>query len=275
MVRRVKDFLFMVRGLVLVSAVLWTPFSVAGMENKFGMAFVDIPAGEFIMGSRDLGAVANDITIDVAINVKDEVPAHKVVITKPFLMAATEVTQQQWLKVMGTKPGPSAEWQRKDWENLPVTGVSWNDSQRFILELNDMDEKYNYRLPTEAEWEYAARAGSSDLRPFPREELGKYAWYLTNSGDETSVVASKQPNAWGLYDIFGNVWEWVNDFYDGEYYKNSPIHDPQGPTTGQRKVRRGGSYHCQPHMVRSAFRAMTGLESRYSVIGFRLVAEPK
>jgi len=128
--------------------------------------------------------------------------------------------------------------------------------------------------PSEAEWEYAARAGREGLRPVPVEQLGDYAWYIDNSGDELHPVATRKPNPWGLYDLYGNVWEWLQDWYAPDQYAHSERINPQGPEQGDKKTRRGGSYHCPLHLVRPGYRSADKPDVRYSVVGFRLVAEP-
>ncbi len=202
-------------------------------ENSVGMEFVLIPAGEFMMGSPE---GEGDY---------DERPQHKVIITRPFYMQTTPVTQAQWKKVIGRKflrrtKNPS--YFKGD--DLPVERVSWKDAQRFLEKLNQKEQKGRYRLPTEAEWEYACRAGSATKYSFGNDEgrLGEYAWYDKNSGGKTHPVGQKKPNAWGLYDMHGNVWEWCSDWYDKDYYRNSPSRNPKGPTNGRYRVLRGGSW---------------------------------
>jgi formylglycine-generating enzyme required for sulfatase activity len=192
--------------------------------NSIGMKFVLIPAGEFTMGSpeNEQGRDSNE-------------PQHKVKITKPFYMQTTEVTQAQWKAVMGNNP---SYFKGND---LPVETVSWDDAQEFIKKLS-AKEGVKYRLPTEAEWEYACRAGSTTKFYFGEDEskLDEYAWYHNNSDGKTHPVGQKKPNAWGLYDMHGNVWEWCQDWYGADYYKNSPAEDPQGPASAESRVLRGG-----------------------------------
>ena len=170
----------------------------------------------------------------------DEKPQHRVRITKPFYLGKYLVTQEQWEAVMGSNPshfkGPKN----------PVEQVSWDDCQKFLEKLNAKSGPGagKFQLPTEAQWEYACRAGSTTRYCFGDDEsgLGEYAWYGANSGGKTHPVGEKKPNAWGLYDMHGNVWEWCQDWYDGGYYANSPTDDPTGPATGSYRVFRGGGW---------------------------------
>jgi formylglycine-generating enzyme required for sulfatase activity len=230
-------------GLALVTATLEaqsTPEKT--LTNSIGMEFVLIPAGTFKMGS-DTGD-------------QDERPVHQVTISKAFYMGKYEVTQGQWQAVMGSNPSASPGDAKR-----PVDQVSWNEAQTFISKLNAMDGVQLYRLPTEAEWEYAARAGSTTIYSFGNDpkQLGEYAWYRGNSGRHTNPVGQKRPNAWGLYDMLGNVWEWVQD-WDGKY-PAGPVTDPQGPATGTYRMRRGCGWNNEANVCRVA--------NRYSVIGYR------
>jgi formylglycine-generating enzyme required for sulfatase activity len=245
------------------------------VTNSLGMGFVEIPAGTFTMGTADLEEAVLERPDAKLGMIEDESPSHIVTITQNFYTAETEVTQGQWLQVMQTQPGPEKYWRDPQWQQLPVVSVRWVDAQRFIEKLNQQDRQYNYRLLTEAEWEYVARAGSNELRPMPVEDLNDYAWTITNSSDKQQPVATLKPNELGVYDIYGNVWEWVNDRYAPDTYSKTDHIDPQGPDTGNKRVRRGGSYHCPTHMVRPGYRAADTADTRYSVIGFRLVAEPQ
>ncbi len=181
-------------------------------KNAVGMEFVKIAPGEFMMG-----CAADDPACAA-----DEKPAHRVQITKAFEIGKYEVTQAQWQAVMGANPSTIKG------DNRPVETVSKNEAHDFLAKLNARNDGYRYRLPTEAEWEYAARAGSSGTQP-----LDEVAWYADNSGDETHAAGTKKPNAWGIYDMLGNVREWVEDLYAANYYSNSPVADPAGPTPGQ------------------------------------------
>jgi formylglycine-generating enzyme required for sulfatase activity len=177
-------------------------------KNAMGIDFVKIAPGEFVMGCS-----TGDNDCDA-----DEKPAHRVQITKAFEIGKYEVTQAQWQAVMGSNPSTIKG------DNRPVETVSKNEVHDFLARLNERNDGYRYRLPTEAEWEYAARAGETG--PGGLDEV---AWYAGNSEDETHPVGQKKPNAWGLYDMLGNVREWVEDQYARDYYGRSPVADPTGP----------------------------------------------
>ena len=244
--------------------------------NDIGMSFVKIPAGYFQMGitEDERQIVIDEMEKPDFEAFRDEQPQHKVKISKDFLLGQTEVTQSQWLEVMENRPGPKDYWQKSDWKLLPVVSVSWNMVKRFTEELSKMDAKYNYRLPTEAEWEYAARAGSNELRPVANEKLKDYAWNFQSSGDIPHPVASLKANAFGVHDMLGNAWEWVADWYAPDTYTESLKTDPTGPEKGKSRVRRGGSYHCPLFQTRPNYRSANTPDTTYSVIGFRVVAEP-
>ena len=248
-------------------------FANETLKNSLDMRFVRISTGSFVMGNTQIDETAFELPDGDVQRIQDETPPHTVRINRDFWLGATEVTQAQWLRLMGNRPGPAALWLRAGWQRLPVVSVSWNDAQRFIRKLNAQEKTQAYRLPTEAEWEYAARAGSPDARPFPKEKLNAHAWSIKNSKDEPQPVASKLANAWGLHDMLGNAWEWVADRYQEDYYARAPNADPQGPSSGAQRVRRGGSYHCETHLMRVNYRAADTPDTRYSVIGFRLVRE--
>lgn len=245
------------------------------IENFLGMRFVEIPAGEFIMGTEDITDAVMEIPEPEKNALSDETPAHKVVISKAFYLGQTEVTQQQWFKVMENKPGPERLWQREDWKSLPVVSVNWYMAQRFVEELSKMDDKYRYRLPTEAEWEYVAKDGVNALRPVDTDELEDYAWFINNSTDIPQPVASRKPNGFGVYDMMGNAWEWVADWYAADTYTSEHRTDPTGPAEGRSKVRRGGSYHCPLHLTRPGYRSANPPGTQYEVIGFRVIAEAR
>jgi formylglycine-generating enzyme required for sulfatase activity len=223
--------------------------------NSLGMKFVLIPAGTFQMGSPESEP-----------DRFDNERQHQVTISRPFYLQTTPVTQGQWIKVMGNNPS----YFRECGEDCPVEQVSWDDAQDFLIKLNQMEKTDNYRLPTEAEWEYACRAGSTNKWCFGDDEvkLGEYAWYDKNSADETHPVGQKKPNAWGLYDMHGNVYEWCQDWY-GEY-PAGPVTDPRGPSSREGRVLRGGSWYYLARLTRSAGRAHSYPGFRLNHIGFRV-----
>ena len=205
----------------------------------------------------------------------DEIPQHRVAINKSFYLATTEVTQAQWYAVMGNNPAYfNAERVGVNSMNHPVEMVSWNDVQEFIRRLNAKEGSNVYRLPTEAEWEYACRAGSTGLFSFGDNwgELMAYEWFNENSGGRTHPVATKQPNTWGLYDMHGNVGEWVQDWYGNNYYSSSPSMDPVGPAVGSLRGHRGGSFRHGDGAARAANRGRGGRDPAKGHVtqGFRL-----
>lgn len=219
--------------------------------NQAGIEFVLIPPGTFMMGSTNHGS--------------NEKLVHQVTISQPFYMGEYEVTQQQWLYVMGSNPSHF-----KDCANCPVEQVSWEDTQNFINKLNEGNDGFRYRLPTEAEWEYACRAGTTGDYA---GSLSEMAWYEENSGGTTHVVGQKQPNAWGLADMHGNVSEWCEDWYHENYY-GAPTDGSAWLSGGQQKSRvlRGGSWDYDALLSRSAFRTDRTPDSRNRNYGFRIVA---
>lgn len=202
----------------------------------------------------------------------DDEQMHRVRITKPFYIGKYEVTQDLWMAIMKKNPSEFRELK------APVGNVCWEDCQSFTARLNSMVVSGGFRLPTEAEWEYACRAGSKTAYCFGDDEskLAEYAWYFPNSGDTTHVVGLKKPNAWGLYDMHGNVWEWVQDWY-GEYHPPAGgiVEDPTGPRTGGGWALRGGCWAADAKACRSACRAGFGAHRRFAVSGLRLAREPK
>ena len=213
---------------------------------------VYVAPGSFTMGSPS----SEDGHID------DETQ-HRVTLTKGYWLGKYEVTQRQWESVMGENPsffkGP----------DRPVENVSWNDCQRFIAKVDDEARRQvggGARLPTEAEWEYACRAGSSG--PYAGNgNLNDMGWYAGNSGSTTHPDGQKKPNAWGFHDMHGNVWEWSQDWY-GAYKDN--VNDPQGPASGVSRVLRGGSWFSDARFCRSANRDGSGPGIRFKDYGFRL-----
>ncbi|MDR1166672.1 MAG: formylglycine-generating enzyme family protein [Deltaproteobacteria bacterium] len=241
-----------------VSLFLWHAVAPAAAEeaiNSVGVKFTLISPGSFTMGA-DLNAESV---------FKDDTPQHRVTISRPFYMGVYEVTQAEWTRVMG-----GANPSRFEGRSLPVESVSWDDVSSFVRRLNEKDETEKYRLPTEAEWEYCARAGTTSTYFFGDDvgSLGTYAWYDINSGYKTRPVGGKSPNPWGLYDIYGNVWEWVQDFL-GEY-SGAAATDPKGPSEGSFRVIRGCGWDISDTPCRSAFRYGHSPETRSDTIGLRL-----
>lgn len=198
---------------------------------------------------------------------KDEGPVRKVTIKKPFYLGTYLVTQGEWKEVMKNNPSYFKG------DDLPVENVSWNDAQEFIKELNK-NSNDEYRLPTEAEWEYAAKAGTTTRYSFGNDEseLDKYAWYDENAGDKTHPVGKKEANPWGLYDMHGNVWEWVQDELHGNY-KGAPTNGNAWEDGNDAiRMNRGGSWFNNARYCRSAIRHYgPGYRYRSRYLGFRLV----
>jgi formylglycine-generating enzyme required for sulfatase activity len=230
--------------------------------NSIGMEFTLIPAGEFEMGSPSNEEGRYD----------DEGPVHEVTIKKAFYMGSYEVTQEQWRAVMGNNPSRFKSLFKGD--NRPVETVSWDDVQEFTRKLNEKEGTGKYRLPSEAEWEYACRAGTTTRYSFGDSDskLGEYAWYYDNSGSKTHPVGQKKPNPWGLYDLHGNVYEWVQDTGHGDY-NGAPTDGSAWEGAGAFRVDRGGSWRSFAGGCRSAFRGLGGRGSRSNNLGFRLVRD--
>ena len=231
------------------------PEKIAKQGNSIGMKFTLIHAGEFYMGSE-----AND----------DEKPVHKVKINNPFYLGTYPVTQREWKAVMGDNKNPS----HFKGDDLPVELVSWVEVQKFIKKLNEKEGTDKYRLPSEAEWEYACRAGTTTRYSFgdSESELDDYAWYDENSDDEMHPVGQKKPNPWGLYDMHGNVEEWVQDKWH-DSYDGAPTDGSSWERAGAFRVIRGGSWDFIAWSCRSANRARYVPRHRDNYLGFRLLQE--
>ena len=302
------------------------------MENTLGMRLVLVPAGEFVMGREEApDAWVRDFPhYDRSRFEKlgDEAPRRRVYITRPFWLGQTEVTVGQFrrfLAASGYRPeserdgtggygynpdydpsktarGDAFEGRnpRYSWQNTgfpqtdadPVLNVTWNDALA-LTEWLTRTEGHRYRLPTEAEWEYACLAGAATRWPngddparvaaianvfdadasvnWPRWQV--YALGAHDGFAFTAPVGRLAPNAFGLYDMIGNAWEWVADWYGEDYYARAPTDDPQGPPTGDRKVRRGGSWHSWPFYARCSFRNWNTPQSRYTLLGMRLARD--
>ena len=245
-----------------------TNSSAASAPSKWEMA--KVAGGRFMMGDKE--------EVDAA--------PHEVSVSA-FYMDSTLVTQEQYQRVMGVNP---SRWKA---DRNPVEQVRWSDAVRFCNQRSAADglqpcydtnawtcnfEASGYRLPTEAEWEYACRAATRTAYFFgdTPSKLGDYAWLDRNSGGHPRPVAQKQPNPWGLYDICGNVWEWCNDFYKVDYYQAAPQQDPRGPETGETKVVRGGAWRFGEQCCRSGYRynespGYADVCFGYDIYGFRCV----
>lgn len=242
------------------------------LPGDVSIEFVLIPAGDFYMGTpkheREMSLAAAQSRNDTwaSSSIPGEGPSHRVSITRPFYLGRNEVTQAQWKAVTGDSPSQFAGAEH------PVDSVSWNDAQEFLEKLNktaprqppmaglgDSALRITYALPTEAQWEYACRAGTDTAYSFGDDAalLSEYGWVGENSNGTTHPVGQRKPNAWGLYDMHGNVWEWCADRYDRNYYSSSPpAQDPTGPSAGNYRVSRGGSWEAVGD-ARSAFRGYT------------------
>jgi formylglycine-generating enzyme required for sulfatase activity len=244
--------------------------------NSIGMKLVLIPPGEFQMGSHDGGV--------------DETPVHRVRITRPFYLSVYEVTQTEYQRVMSSNPswfsstgGGKDDVLGLDTSRYPVEEVSWKDAEEFCRHLSQRDGVM-YRLPTEAEWEYACRAGTTTAFHFGNvlngQEAnvdGNYPYGTSSKGPHlkrTTSVGSYSANNFGLFDMHGNVWEWCADWYDESYYGNSPVEDPAGAASGSHRVLRGGSWLSYARRCRSAFRDVNTPDNRYDYLGFRVAFSP-
>ena len=220
--------------------------------NSLGMRMVLVPAGSFLMGSPPGAPLRQE----------EEVP-HRVTLTRAFRISATEVTRRQWLALMPTSPGSPRD------DDIPVASVSWREAQEFCVRLSQK-EGATYRLPTEAEWEYACRAGG-DVPPAGAPDLPTVAWYADNAEGTAHPVGRKKANAWRLHDLLGNVAEWTLDAYGP--YPRAEATDPTGPAPGVTRVVRGGSWRSFPPALRCA--ARTGTPESYQLphVGLRVVQE--
>jgi formylglycine-generating enzyme required for sulfatase activity len=240
--------------------------------NSMGMEFVLIPAGSFYQ------------EVDIVNEFNEKLYSPKMIVSKPFYLGKYEVTQEQWAAVMGSNPSHSIHRGRTN----PVSGVSWDDAQEFIKRLNAKEGTTRYRLPTEAEWELAARGGTDTMFFFMKDEgirnegawedaarqLDAYAWCKDNSDRTTHPVGQKKPNPYGLYDIYGNVWEWVQD-WAGDLPQDPEITDYRGPPEGSSRVHRGGAWGSLAENCRSANRGNLTPDYRYFGLGFRLAFSPE
>lgn len=229
----------------------------ADILRQLGIELVLVKGGTYRMGDLPEFGRGNAL------------PAHEVTVGD-FLIGKTEVTQSQWEALMGANPSKFKGADR------PVEQVTWDECQEFLRRLNEKTGGA-FRLPTEAEWEYAARSGgrietwagtSNDA------ELDTFAWLGDNSGEQSQPVGRKRPNGLGIHDMSGNVWEWCSDWFDGDYYENSPANDPRGPASGELRVLRGGAWTDDSSWLRTASRFSIEPGKSYDRLGFRLAAPP-
>ena len=237
---------------VLACSPLFAGHRVGSVTNIGGIQFSFIPTGQFLMGSPDGQGNQN------------ERPQHPVSV-KAFWMGKFLVTQKQYQEIMGINPS----WYHSDL--LPVDSISWPKAKEFCKRFN-AKHGVSVRLPTEAEWEYACRAGTRTVYYWGNEMNGEYCWYSKNSMNEPHPVGMKKPNDWGLYDMLGNLWEWCSDWFDMFYYRRSPPDNPQGPKIGIYKVLRGGSFEYNADIIRCALRD-DAYEPSHTIndYGFRVV----
>jgi formylglycine-generating enzyme required for sulfatase activity len=255
------------------------------LTNSVGMALIRIEPGEFSMGTTkdQVGKLMRQFPDSKRESFVDEQPQHLVKIAQPFFLGIHAVTQRQYQAVMGSNPSDF-----KGVDERPVETVSWVDAVEFCNKLSGREKQKpyyqingadiavaggsGYRLPTEAEWEYACRAGTLSLYPFDDEasQLAEHAWYSGNAKKSTHPVGQKRPNSWGLYDMLGNVWEWCADWYDPKYYASSPILNPIGDVVASRRIMRGGCWNGGRRMCRSAIRGRGAVLMAGNFLGFRV-----
>jgi len=251
---------------VVTSSTLRAAITASGMawrvrDTATQMEMLLVPAGTFVMGctaSNLYGCLGG------------ENPTHSVTLTQAFYLGRYEVTQGQWVAKMGSNPSAFQGASYPDAANRPVEQVSWNTIQSFLSATG-------MRLPSEAEWEYACRAGTTTAFNNGSSDdatVGTIAWYTSNSGSQTHAVGGKAANALGLYDMSGNVWEWVNDWYGSTYYSVSPSTNPLGPVSGAYRVLRGGSWYSNTYYVRSSCRGYVTPPDAYDSVGFRVARAP-
>ena len=319
-------------GVLPACSTVATPKIPKVIENSLGMKFVLVPAGEFLMGSDESPAsLAKDYPHyqqERLSSLADEAPVHRVRLSQAFFLGQHEVTVGQFSQFLeasgyvpesiadgtggyGYNPGydpattergdafegrnPKYSWRNPGFaqsQNEPVLNVTWHDAVAMARWLSQQEGK-TYRLPTEAEWEYACRAGSqtrhasgSDPQSLARvantfdadaathwPQWKSFALKEHDGYAFTAPVGSFAPNAFGLYDMLGNAWEWVADRYQEDYYADSPVQDPKGPQTGSMRVRRGGSWHTWSLYARCSYRNINTESSRYTLLGMRLLRE--
>lgn len=218
--------------------------------TKTGIEFILVKPGTFLMGNNE--------------GISHDSPVHKVTITKPFFMGKFSVTQKQYQKVIETNPSINKA------EENPVENVSWDDCMDFVKKLNKFSEE-DFRLPTEAEWEYCCKAGTTSLYFFGdnKGDLCDYGWYKDNSGRKSQKVGTKKQNPWGFYDMLGNVWEWCQDWHSP--YTSKAVTDPKGASSGNNKISRGGACNGSEIVCSCSTRNGTPPDNKSYAYGFRLV----
>jgi sulfatase modifying factor 1 len=229
------------------------------LVKKIDEDMVIIPSGSFLMGSND--------------GEDDERPIHNVLIDS-FCLGKHEITQKQWVDLMETRPWQKVEYVREG-DNFPAVNINWYDVKHFIRKLNHISKEH-FRLPTEAEWEYACRAGTTSKFSHGSLKMGlsQYAWYYDNAFKKDEMyaheVGTRKPNKWGVYDMMGNVYEWCSDWYRRNYYNKSPVHNPPGALYGKCKAVRGGDWARTDYFLRVASRRYYSPHYKDINMGFRL-----
>lgn len=245
-------------GLAPLSGCPPRPLRAGDTRTFDGIQFQWCPAGTFDMGSPSDEPGRSDGEV-----------LHEVTLTKGFWLSRYEIAQAQWEDVMGENPSEFAG------EDRPVEHVSWDDVQEFLTLMNTAKAGSPYRLPTEAQWEYACRAGTTTRfywgDDFGETEIDDNAWYQDNGNNETHPVGEKDPNPWGLHDMIGNVREWCQDFY--REYPETAETDPKGPDVGDEHAIRGGSWEDEPYACRAASRQFRPPDAQLGFLGFRLLRE--
>ena len=285
---------------IIIAFLSLTSVALFGQDykNYLGMNLKTIEAGSFEMGSYKLSKkeieknrirkaqgrklITPNIPVGGSIDenaTEYEIPKHIVKIIPKFQIGTYEVSLKEFKEYLKIYPDlNNSEFQKynNQGDNYPVVMVSWVDIQGFVKWLNQNKPKSDpgvYRLPTEAEWEYACRAGTKTIFSFgdDRSKLSDYAWFEENSDGRSHEVGKKAPNNWGIYDMYGNVWEWVQDWFDPVYYSKSPVLNPKGPKSGTHKVLRGGGCYRYAGYCRSAYRYSLPPDDRHYFLGFRIV----
>jgi sulfatase modifying factor 1 len=237
------------------------PWAQTAGDDRFGR-WADLVAGAATQRLRWIAPGMFTMGSPLSETVRDgDETQHQVTVSRGFWLADSSCTQGFWLALMGSDPSafPGAQ--------LPVEMVSWDDCQRFLAKLNAQVPGLGARLPSESEWEFACRAGTTTA--YAGGGLDAMGWWKHNADERTHAVKGKQPNAWGLYDMHGNVWEWCSDFYGD--YPAGPVSDPAGPLTGTQRVARGGSWNVPASLCRSAIRDHYAPAMRWNFLGLRLL----